>query len=376
MADVAQYHVGEVSRLHQFKRMTDSAPSFTAVNGASSPAPQSSTTADGGSLKKAVEEKSHLSQPLSSHQEPAKALAHSSMDISEISNMRPVKRLSPAPPLAPAPTPSAVLAPIQQSSSTHPGEQRNPPPSQQIANTEESRAQSVIKQTASVNTPQVPAVVMSSQKRKRSVSQERENPGNPALNQNDAPQSPRGSKMPNGVESGHTREHYSPQHAYPPPSDIYPPPSTDTYPPPPQHTYPPPPDQRGGHPDIYPRPNGLGRGEYDPPLDPSIAPSQERPYYSESHLAEALQRENRSYDAMPGRENYGSPEDDDDQSGQYGTYGGSRERDSQSVSEMDRKRRKRVFSNRTKTGCMTCRRRKKKCDEQHPECEFIIDFTT
>jgi hypothetical protein len=32
-------------------------------------------------------------------------------------------------------------------------------------------------------------------------------------------------------------------------------------------------------------------------------------------------------------------------------------------------KRKRVFSNRTKTGCMTCRRRKKKCDEQHPACE-------
>lgn len=33
-------------------------------------------------------------------------------------------------------------------------------------------------------------------------------------------------------------------------------------------------------------------------------------------------------------------------------------------------KRKRVFSNRTKTGCMTCRRRKKKCDEQHPACRF------
>ena len=30
--------------------------------------------------------------------------------------------------------------------------------------------------------------------------------------------------------------------------------------------------------------------------------------------------------------------------------------------------RKRVFSNRTKTGCITCRRRKKKCDEGKPEC--------
>ena len=33
-------------------------------------------------------------------------------------------------------------------------------------------------------------------------------------------------------------------------------------------------------------------------------------------------------------------------------------------------KRKRVFSNRTKTGCMTCRRRKKKCDEQHPSCKW------
>lgn len=36
----------------------------------------------------------------------------------------------------------------------------------------------------------------------------------------------------------------------------------------------------------------------------------------------------------------------------------------------DPKKRKRNFSNRTKTGCLTCRRRKKKCDEQKPECEF------
>ncbi|KAF2085894.1 hypothetical protein K490DRAFT_67182 [Saccharata proteae CBS 121410] len=32
-------------------------------------------------------------------------------------------------------------------------------------------------------------------------------------------------------------------------------------------------------------------------------------------------------------------------------------------------KRKRVFSNRTKTGCQTCRRRKKKCDEARPECQ-------
>jgi hypothetical protein len=30
---------------------------------------------------------------------------------------------------------------------------------------------------------------------------------------------------------------------------------------------------------------------------------------------------------------------------------------------------KRAFSNRTKTGCLTCRRRKKKCDEGQPRCK-------
>lgn len=38
----------------------------------------------------------------------------------------------------------------------------------------------------------------------------------------------------------------------------------------------------------------------------------------------------------------------------------------------DPKKRKRIFSNRTKTGCITCRRRKKKCDEGKPECSFTI----
>ncbi|KAL7271686.1 hypothetical protein RUND412_005533 [Rhizina undulata] len=38
------------------------------------------------------------------------------------------------------------------------------------------------------------------------------------------------------------------------------------------------------------------------------------------------------------------------------------------TTQVEHKRRKRVFSNRTKTGCITCRRRKKKCDEGKPEC--------
>ena len=33
--------------------------------------------------------------------------------------------------------------------------------------------------------------------------------------------------------------------------------------------------------------------------------------------------------------------------------------------------RKRPCKNRTRTGCMTCRRRKTKCDEKRPECKFL-----
>jgi hypothetical protein len=39
------------------------------------------------------------------------------------------------------------------------------------------------------------------------------------------------------------------------------------------------------------------------------------------------------------------------------------------VQQIDAKKRKRQFANRTKTGCGTCRRRKKKCDEAKPECK-------
>jgi hypothetical protein len=43
-----------------------------------------------------------------------------------------------------------------------------------------------------------------------------------------------------------------------------------------------------------------------------------------------------------------------------------------SIQQMDAKKRKRQFANRTKTGCGTCRRRKKKCDEAKPECTFKV----
>lgn len=58
--------------------------------------------------------------------------------------------------------------------------------------------------------------------------------------------------------------------------------------------------------------------------------------------------------------------DGDDRSLPYSGYSAER-RDG--VIQSDPKKRKRNFSNRTKTGCLTCRKRKKKCDEAKPECE-------
>ena len=97
--------------------------------------------------------------------------------------------------------------------------------------------------------------------------------------------------------------------------------------------------------------------------------------HSDAQLAEALQRENQQLDSNRGTSTGGSL-DDDEMNGQlhrgsdYGTdhtptTGGS----------VDHRRRKRIFSNRTKTGCMTCRRRKKKCDEQKPDCRSSLSLS-
>ncbi len=52
-----------------------------------------------------------------------------------------------------------------------------------------------------------------------------------------------------------------------------------------------------------------------------------------------------------------------------GHYSSEQRRDG--LVQSDPKKRKRNFSNRTKTGCLTCRKRKKKCDEAKPECKWI-----
>lgn len=91
---------------------------------------------------------------------------------------------------------------------------------------------------------------------------------------------------------------------------------------------------------------------------------------SDTELAEALQREAQGLNSLGGARSLGNHEDGDSNStpGPQASYG--TDRTPQSGVQVDHKRRKRVFSNRTKTGCMTCRRRKKKCDEAKPECRF------
>ncbi|KAI0811569.1 hypothetical protein GGR55DRAFT_106893 [Xylaria sp. FL0064] len=65
-----------------------------------------------------------------------------------------------------------------------------------------------------------------------------------------------------------------------------------------------------------------------------------------------------------------SPDGDESSMLYGGTYSQDQSRDP--VIQSDPKKRKRNFSNRTKTGCLTCRKRKKKCDESKPECTNCV----
>ncbi|KAI2739756.1 transcriptional regulator family: Fungal Specific TF [Penicillium roqueforti] len=82
---------------------------------------------------------------------------------------------------------------------------------------------------------------------------------------------------------------------------------------------------------------------------------------SDAHLADALQRETGQERSMTNRSTPGA------QLPSSPSYAPDRHGAMQVAPK-----RKRVFSNRTKTGCMTCRRRKKKCDEQHPACNNCL----
>lgn len=84
---------------------------------------------------------------------------------------------------------------------------------------------------------------------------------------------------------------------------------------------------------------------------------------SDAHLADALQREAHAQD--PSHRLNARPTPAPTQPASSPAYASERPTSAVQVAP----KRKRVFSNRTKTGCMTCRRRKKKCDEQHPACK-------
>ena len=85
---------------------------------------------------------------------------------------------------------------------------------------------------------------------------------------------------------------------------------------------------------------------------------------SDEPMGESLRRAASQGDS--GDYGNGSPDGDDNMySGQY-----TPEQRRDGVIQSDPKKRKRNFSNRTKTGCLTCRKRKKKCDEAKPECEL------
>lgn len=85
---------------------------------------------------------------------------------------------------------------------------------------------------------------------------------------------------------------------------------------------------------------------------------------SDAQLVEALQRETHSTDSMDQKPWPTGPSSITGES--MSPY--TQEKPPSTVQVGPK--RKRVFSNRTKTGCLTCRRRKKKCDEQHPACRF------
>ncbi|OAX77888.1 hypothetical protein ACJ72_07808 [Emergomyces africanus] len=90
---------------------------------------------------------------------------------------------------------------------------------------------------------------------------------------------------------------------------------------------------------------------------------------SDAHLAEALQRDVQGPDH--GAKNWSAmPEGESIDSTRKLTYSHTPPQERPIGPVQVGPKRKRVFSNRTKTGCMTCRRRKKKCDEQHPACKF------
>ena len=88
-----------------------------------------------------------------------------------------------------------------------------------------------------------------------------------------------------------------------------------------------------------------------------------RPSNSEAQMIEVLQRDANMAEAQPRPWDHQPTTNGQANHDQYN-------HDAASGVTMATSKRKRNFSNRTKTGCMTCRTRKKKCDEAQPQCKF------
>lgn len=88
---------------------------------------------------------------------------------------------------------------------------------------------------------------------------------------------------------------------------------------------------------------------------------------SEAILAQALERDSQLHD--PAARTWGVPTQSEGDSGDGEHYSHYSQDGTPTGSGPGNLKRKRVFSNRTKTGCLTCRRRKKKCDEAQPQCK-------
>ncbi|KUJ15662.1 uncharacterized protein LY89DRAFT_90811 [Mollisia scopiformis] len=129
--------------------------------------------------------------------------------------------------------------------------------------------------------------------------------------------------------------------------------------------------------------------ESDGPREESLRPTASieprDPYGSESQYRQFMAsqediRENvRGHDPWHPRQYTPPVMTSDEQLGevlrrasQTNPYGPYRNDGREMSTQSDPKKRKRNFSNRTKTGCMTCRRRKKKCDESRPECNNCL----
>ncbi|KAI1806814.1 hypothetical protein F4811DRAFT_560240 [Daldinia bambusicola] len=126
-------------------------------------------------------------------------------------------------------------------------------------------------------------------------------------------------------------------------------------------------ESREHHESWYPRQGHADeRSAYDRQSSAGMAPSP-----TDEQLGDTLRR---GTSHMESQHDYtATSPDGDDGSTLYGSGSYSQEqRKGDTVIQSDPKKRKRNFSNRTKTGCLTCRKRKKKCDETKPQCTNCV----